>query len=660
MKFENFRKRYFPRPNANYKCADNIHCKYGPTIQGKCGKSLENLPISEYCEPKYESRKFWLIISFLLGLATFVLMMVIFSGILGHNVLSPGPLSANHASIENCEQCHIKPNENLSFPILHDVFTLKLGDDNKSCLSCHDVGENYKNPHNKEQFDLAKHGIFLKERPWYRRWFGYIFGATELQESPGDCAECHRGHGKTSFTDRTDNNEVCTQCHLINITDFENTHPNFLNFPFKRRGRIIFDHARHFEKFANLNPALGEAPNDCQFCHVINNTQDGNKSDMTTKSFEQTCGLSCHIATVTGQDAPGIKPIEVIALPIIDTNAFANNNVIIGAYPILERGKNWFNPMVDYLLTSQIELSEIMNKYRATGLNDLSKVSKADLQEIAKLIWAYKLLLLDITDGNDENNKKLTLSIPRDLSNQFIVRYFGGQFRDEIIKYHENRPIHNAFNPVKSFESLYPKQNWTLDRNGIVYRPISHQDEFIKNWIDTTINYFKTPLLQPSFDRINELFHNRQVVGGCLNCHSQEQINIKDKKSEIENNAMKILMTNWVINPPEKNQLKYTKFKHKPHYEILGDGACLACHQLNEVSNYYEEFHDLSITKPDRNFHVISKDTCDLCHVKNGASTDCKTCHLYHGKSINATKNTINIDGVNIVKPESENGETND
>ncbi len=642
--FDQFKKYYYQRPNADYRCLDHTHCKYGPTQNGKCGKSLDPNNQDALCTPMMNPRHFWMRIAKIMALITTVIMMLIFSGLFGHDMLSPGPLPMNHSSIENCENCHIDTDNFWNFPILHKVYTLKLGRDNKVCLTCHDLGENPKNPHNKARYDLATHNNFIKQRPWYRQIFGYIFGPTRLQTNTGDCMQCHRGHGSTAFSPGVENNEVCSQCHLNYITDFTKNHVEFTNYPFKRRGRIIFDHAHHFEKYAflieNPNPALGTPPTDCQYCHTLTANTDKIKSDMSLKPFEQTCGVSCHVSTVTGYDAPGIKPQEIINIPMIDIASLQAKGAAFGAYPKLERGKGWFSPFVDYMITENYEITEIMNKWRPRGLDKLSNITPEEAKEIQAIIYYYKLVLTKIINGEYERIEIME-TIPRDLVQKLVNNNFGKSLPREVEQAKQGKytPI-SLFNPLDS-EFLYPKQNWTISRNALLYRPVQHRDIFLKNWVDITKDYFSNPLLQPSFDRLITNFQSKQNTGACLMCHSQE-INENTKPH-------RTLTTNWVSNPPEKNSIKYTRFKHKPHYETLGEGSCLACHQLNTVSDYYEQFHDLSVTKPDRNFHVISKDTCDLCHFNGGAPTDCKTCHLYHGKPLPATMVPVSIEGVNIV-----------
>ena len=68
------------------------------------------------------------------------------------------------------------------------------------------------------------------------------------------CATCHQEHKGVNFNLNKISNEQCRSCHVLKFDSFDGHHPNFENYPFERRTRIIYDHASHFGRDGKLGP----------------------------------------------------------------------------------------------------------------------------------------------------------------------------------------------------------------------------------------------------------------------------------------------------------------------------------------------------------------------------------------------------------------------
>ena len=131
------------------------------------------------------------------------------------------------------------------------------------------------------------------------------------------CGTCHQEHQGAGFDLRTITNEQCQSCHALKFDHFDKDHPEFSNYPFETRTRIVFDHAGHFGKHypetAKKEPDK-RIPETCSSCH----DSRGDKRIMAVAPFEKTCA-SCHADQITGkQRVSGPKGIAFLALPGLD------------------------------------------------------------------------------------------------------------------------------------------------------------------------------------------------------------------------------------------------------------------------------------------------------------------------------------------------------
>jgi hypothetical protein len=77
-----------------------------------------------------------------------------------------------------------------------------------------------------------------------------------------------------------------------------------------------------------------------------------------------------------------------------------------------------------------------------------------------------------------------------------------------------------------------------------------------------------------------------------------------------------------------------TRFKHGPHFSLIGDQGCLTCHTLDTASPTDAYANSFGTNRNAAVFHSnflpIAKATCTQCHTESRAGESCQTCHRYH------------------------------
>ena len=193
------------------------------------------------------------LLAVLLALVTAVSLGAAFILAKGTQFLMPGPLASAHGAIEKCSTCHTKSgNEKLSW-----LRGLIAGDplaDSKACLTCHKMPATAFNAHGASAEALQQSTSRLRKiaaqtpQPQSARVQSTAFPTHDVVARGLYCATCHQEHQGASFNLNKISNEQCRSCHVVKFDSFDGNHPKFENYPFKRRTRIIYDHAGHFSK----------------------------------------------------------------------------------------------------------------------------------------------------------------------------------------------------------------------------------------------------------------------------------------------------------------------------------------------------------------------------------------------------------------------------
>jgi len=267
--------------------------------------------------------------------------------------VSPGPLTAAHqgasmASLEamahgkmdtgaaagdraGCHICHTAADGGLA-TLLGAAWErdAKIPQSNQ-CLECHgdDIGEAALFAHALDPAVLALHTVSAAAEPFKAsKPFSLALASLSPGVKMGDagemaCAACHREHNGAFFDLKRMDNQQCQTCHVKQFDSMANGHPEFstlasaagYDYPYRRRTRIVYDHASHERDYFRRAENLAHAPADCTACHEISDVAH----TTALKPFEQMCA-ACHTGNiVAGRD----EWIHVLGFPSMEFDAYA-------------------------------------------------------------------------------------------------------------------------------------------------------------------------------------------------------------------------------------------------------------------------------------------------------------------------------------------------
>ncbi len=210
------------------------------------------------------------------------------------------------------------------------------------------------------------------------------------------CATCHQEHQGVSFNLNKISNEQCRSCHVVKFDSFDGHHPKFENYPFKRRTRIIYDHAGHFGKHypevAKKDPAR-RIPATCSTCH--NSSQD--KRVMAVAPFEQTC-TACHLDQIVGKErVSGPKGIAFLSLPGLDLQTLKKKNASIGEWP--DASDAALTPFMKVMISRNERGRALIKTVDGLNLQDLTGASDEQIKAVTNLVWEIKGLFYALIKG---------------------------------------------------------------------------------------------------------------------------------------------------------------------------------------------------------------------------------------------------------------------
>jgi len=365
-------------------------CDAGPLPDGRC--CLQPEPCVP--QPSLRTRR-GRMARWAAAFAVGLVVLVIASSQAGR-YLMPGPLSSAHANLTNCDACHagVKA-ENLGW--LHSFAATTSAKENANlCIACHDVGNAPFSPHTNPVERLAKltaayhdgqDGREIRNDSWVHR-----ISFAPPQQSGGRteiyCATCHQDHNGSAHDLTTVSNLRCQTCHVSKFGEFGDSHPQFTNYPFNRRTRIIFDHkshfGTHFPKTAETAPTA--IPGTCMDCHQPGEDQ----RYMEVRTFDAMCS-SCHEGDILGTTrVSGPKGINFLAVPGLDVATLGERQVDIGAWP--EYSEARVTAFMKALLAGNASGNSVADAVAGLDLLDLTDASDEDLARVADLAWSVKSL----------------------------------------------------------------------------------------------------------------------------------------------------------------------------------------------------------------------------------------------------------------------------
>jgi hypothetical protein len=363
----------------------------------------------------------------LLALVTVVCLGSIFFLSRDTQFLMPGPLASVHGAIENCSACHTKSGSGK----LSWIHGLTAGDplaDSKACLACHKMQDTVFNAHSVSDELLRQLTKQLTKVaaetpvPQSARMQSIAFPTHDVVARGLYCATCHHEHQGVHFNLNKISNEQCRSCHLLKFDSFDGHHPDFENYPFKRRTRIIFDHAEHFGKHfpevAKKHPAT-RIPETCSSCHASRE----DRTVMAVAPFEQTC-TACHLDQIVGKErVSGPKGIAFLSLPGLDLKTLKERNAPIGEWP--EASEAELTPFMKMMIGRDEDGRALIDTVDRLKLQDLTDANDDQIKAVTNLVWDIKSLFYALISGkasdvladlNIGRGAKLGVSLVADLT----------------------------------------------------------------------------------------------------------------------------------------------------------------------------------------------------------------------------------------------------
>lgn len=321
----------------------------------------------------------------------------------GRYLLMPGPLSSGHSAIKQCQTCHTAAG-NTQFSWLDAILTRDPHSDTLACLGCHTIQKQIAfYPHTATPLMLNSNLEHLRAvaaqtpRPIVANLRDIAFPMDGLMNSEINCATCHEDHRGANFDITTISDARCQSCHAVQFDDFDGNHPDFSNYPFKRRQRIKFDHVSHFTKHypevASKNEPGRRTPDTCAACH----TSGDDRRHMNLVQFDQICS-SCHIDQITGVErAIGPKGLAFLTLPGLDLQTLSEKGAAIGEWPEFSEAE--LSPFMALIIGQKPEGQAILNKVRNLDLLDLTAATDDEINAVAQLVWTIKGLFYTFLSG---------------------------------------------------------------------------------------------------------------------------------------------------------------------------------------------------------------------------------------------------------------------
>ena len=451
-----FKKNRYARPNQNWICGheDEGHpCPLGPDERGRCRHTGECFPAKSGdrwlctrreaqggkctegplpngacahpippCQPKPSLRRTrgqltWLFVALTLGV-----LLLVLAGKERRKWISPGELSAHHASFRTeCEDCHTPEKSNLNSFVNVAVFQKRTAEDSQLCLKCHSLGPQPSFPHGAPPPALAAFTTRAKaeksEPPLLLRAGSAITNVNRMKSGDLACSICHQEHHGKDFNISHFSKTQCQVCHRVQFASLAKGHPEFASYPYQRRTRIYFDHASHIQGYFSANE---KAPTSCQACHIP--AVSGGK--MVVNSFEQSCAV-CHADNISG-------PVAFFRVPGIDVASLAKVGISIGQWP--KEAKDGLTPFMELLLGSDVSGGKVLATLKGEDLLDLSSATPEQLAAVKRLAWAVKEFLSDFEGkGQSFLIERLKQGLPPGQNDDQLKALAGGIPRADLI-----------------------------------------------------------------------------------------------------------------------------------------------------------------------------------------------------------------------------------
>ncbi len=443
----------YERPTRNWVCGrlcEGTPCDFGPTNRGECqvqstctpekvgdrfqctraavhGGKCQNGPgpdgrCSEpdaHCQPHrslFHKRRFAVVVCLGLSLA---FCLVVFGSAAPSSLISPGDVTLQHSSVDHdCANCHAAAAGGFSHWAGNALDSEVALSDSGRCLKCHvDLGHNPLNAHGLSPKHLAEMTQRLQQSDESSQRHGLLalarLAPVREPNQPLACAACHHEHRGRTFDLTKMSSLQCQSCHVRQFESFAHGHPSLGNYPYLRRTRIYFDHARHLHQyfqdkdFKRLMPD-GKSPASCSACHEL----DVAGRQMLTLGFDRTCN-KCHADEIVDRDFPGLP---FFALPAFTVPAAPDaggeaapadadeSAIAIGDWPTNPGATavTAIPPFLQLLLADDPGYQAAVKTLGPDAFSHLDRARQAHPAAVAKYLWSIKKLMHAVVEHGDK------------------------------------------------------------------------------------------------------------------------------------------------------------------------------------------------------------------------------------------------------------------
>jgi hypothetical protein len=438
------------------------------------------------------------------------------------------------------------------------------------------------------------------------------------------CSTCHREHHGSQYDLTAMTNDACQACHIQRYESFATDHPEFDEWPYGRRTRIVFNHASHATKhFAEKKQKF-----ECAACHV----EDATRAVQLSLDYETACS-ACHdekIATSVAQGA------AMLILPTLDVEALEDAGHVVPGWPAGATGDfdGRLPPVMKLLLSADPAAAEAM---RALGEDfeflDIDPDNSQHLAACATLARAIQRLFADLgASGGGAVRNRLTQALAREVTEKEIKALVAGLSQDTLRGAAETwlpsagaGQAHDRSNTEVTVDTTLayaPAGAWVRDDTvfAIRYRPAAHADPVLTGWLDALVktkNLDQQPVALAAFKELS----SQTAPGLCITCHSVEQ------------SASGQLSINWRGYDRTHEPRGFTKFSHGPHLLLPQLADCAKCHVIDQRSTAAATHSGWNPQQFASEFLPMSKGQCAQCHTATAAGDRCQSCHNYHVES---------------------------
>ena len=597
-------------------------CETGPSPDGECCRLYQCTPLRSM-----RSRRG----RFLFGcaLATLGGLLLLLSSAWRNNAIAPGELTVQHAQLlhrsdspNQCANCHAAGDQTFGQWLQHATNAdLAQPSQTELCLECH------QNKIAKDKATWA-HNIdpqvllASSDQTAHRR----LDPTQELA-----CSTCHREHHGATHDLTLMSDNACQACHQKQYDSFATDHPEFDNWPTRRRTQIAFDHGAHQAKhFVKEKQDFA-----CTMCHE----QDHDGAFQKTLDYETTCA-KCHDSKIEASWDAGIA---MFSLPMIEVETLLAAGHNIGQWP--EQAAEEFDgplpPITKLLLIADDRAAAALETLSADfDFFDVDPDDPAQLKAAGEIVWATKQLLYEVSvQGQAALRTRLEKVLDRKLSQQEFsaltarlspenLAVMTDRWLSHLPAEMQNRagevlPSNNADLPEQNREAARARVaagGWLHDETtlSIRYRPTGHADPWVTAWIDIMAEATAGPHAKIAQPLLQQLMLPT-APGLCGSCHSVDRQ---------EKSGRSVVL--WFAKQPTDQPTAFTSFSHAPHITQAELANCQACHQINPLANVMASYSSEKPTEYESGFQPLTKNNCAQCHKPAAAGDSCMQCHKYH------------------------------